>query len=78
MGRKPKPPEQRMAFFNARASGASLRQAPAVANVSSATACNWLEQSGGVRRRLEKPRPALRLSLEEREVIREGCRHGGR
>lgn len=72
MGRKPKPPEQRMAFFNARASGASLRQAAATAEVSSATACNWLKQSGGVRQRVKKPRPALRLSLEEREVISRG------
>ena len=49
MGRKPKPSEQRMAFFDARVSGASLRQAAAAADVSSATACNWLKRSGGVR-----------------------------
>jgi IS30 family transposase len=32
----------------------------------------WLAQSGGVRPRARRPRPALRLSLEERETISRG------
>ena len=72
MGRKPKPPEQRMAFFTARASGASLRKSAALAGISRSTACLWLKQSGGVRPRATKPRPALRLSLDERETISRG------
>ena len=46
MGRKPKPPEQRMAFFTARASGTSLRKSAAPAGISWSTACLWLKQSG--------------------------------
>ena len=67
MGRKPKPAEVRAVFFNARASGATLKQAAAAAGVSRTTSKNWLKQSGGVR-----PRPALRLSIEERETISRG------
>ena len=72
MGRKPKPPEQRMAFFTARASGTSLRKSAALAGISRSTACLWLKQSGGVRPRATKPRPALRLSLDDRETISRG------
>ena len=43
MGRKPKPPEQRMAFFTARASGASLRKSAALAGITKSTACLWLK-----------------------------------
>ena len=68
MGRKPNPSEQRMAFFTARASGASLRKSGALAGISKSTACLWLKQSGGVRPRATKLRPALRLSLDERET----------
>ena len=32
----------------------------------------WLAQSGGVRQRVTRPRPVLRLSLEERETISRG------
>ncbi|TFC93291.1 IS30 family transposase [Cryobacterium breve] len=61
-----------MAFFTARASGASLRKSAALAGISRSTACLWLKQSGGVRPRATKPRPALRLSLDERETISRG------
>src|SRR4051794_40150372 len=72
MGRKPKPAEVRAVFFTARASGATLRQAAAAARVSRTTAANWVRQSGGVRPRAVRPRPALRLSIEERETISRG------
>lgn len=72
MGRKPKPAEVRSRFFTARASGASLRQAAAAAGVSRTTGHYWLAQSGGVRPRVTKPRPRLRLSVEERESISRG------
>jgi IS30 family transposase len=69
MGRKPKPAEVRAVFFTARASGATLKQAAAAAGVSRTTSKNWVKQSGGVRPRSVRPRPALRLSVEERETI---------
>lgn len=69
MGRRPKPVEVGVAFFTARASGATLRQAAAAAGVSRTTGHHWLAQSGGVRPRRGRPRSALRLSLEEREAI---------
>lgn len=72
MGRKPKPAEVRMAFFSARASGATLREAVALAGVSKSTGHYWLEESGGTRPRRTRPRPALRLSVEERETISRG------
>lgn len=72
MGRKPKAAEVRAVFFTARGSGATLRQAAAAAQVSRTTAANWVRQSGGVRPRSTRPRPALRLSLEERETISRG------
>jgi IS30 family transposase len=62
----------RAVFFTARASGATLRQAAAAARVSRTTAANWVRQSGGVRPRAVRPRPALRLSIEERETISRG------
>jgi transposase len=72
VGRKPKPAEVRVRFFTARASGATLRQAAAAAGVSRTAGHYWLAQSGGVRPRATRPRPPLRLSLEEREVISRG------
>lgn len=72
MGRKPKPAEVRVRFFSARASGATLKQAAAAAGISRTAGHYWLAQSGGVRPRVTKPRPALRLSVEEREVISRG------
>ena len=72
MGRKPKPAEVRARFFTARASGATLKEAVAAAGVSKTTGHYWLVQSGGVRPRQQRPRPALRLSLDEREVISSG------
>lgn len=72
MGRKPKPAEVRMAFFTARASGATLREAVTAAGVSKTTGHYWLKQSGGTRPRRARPRPPLRLSVEERETISRG------
>jgi transposase, IS30 family len=72
VGRKPKSAEVRAKFFAARASGATLRQAAAAAGVSRTAGHYWLAQSGGVRPRARRPRPALRLSLEERETISRG------
>ncbi len=72
MGRKPKPVEVRVKFFAARASGATLRQAAAAAGVSRTAGHYWLAQSGGVRPRATRPRPLLRLSSDEREVISRG------
>jgi IS30 family transposase len=72
MGRKPKPAEVRARFFTARASGATLRQAAAAAGVSRTTSHYWVKQSGGVRPRTTRPRPALRLSVDERETISRG------
>jgi IS30 family transposase len=72
MGRKPKPAEVRAVFFTARASGATLREAAAAAGVCRTTGHYWLAQSGGARPRLVRPRPPLRLSLDEREAISRG------
>jgi transposase, IS30 family len=72
MGRKPKPAEVRARFFTARASGATLKEATSAAGVSKTTGHYWLVQSGGVRPRVRRPRPALRLSLDERETISRG------
>jgi IS30 family transposase len=72
MGRKPKPAEVRAKSFTARASGATLKQAAQAAGVSRSAGHYWLAQSGGVRPRVRQPRPALRLSLEEREMISRG------
>lgn len=72
MGRKPKPAEVRARFFTARATGATLREAAAAAGVSRTAGHYWLAQSGGVRPRVKRPRPPLRLSLEERESISRG------
>jgi IS30 family transposase len=66
----------RARFFTARASGATLRQAAAAAGVSRTTGHYSLAQSGGVRPRQRRPRPALRLSLEEREAIFRGLAAG--
>ena len=60
------------AAFTARANGATLRQAAAAAGVSRTAGHYWLAQSGGVRPRARRPRPALRLSLDERETISRG------
>jgi IS30 family transposase len=49
-----------------------LRQPAAAAGVSRTAGHYWLAQSGGVRPRAKRPRPALRLSLEERETISRG------
>ena len=72
MGRKPKSAEVRARFFAARASGATLKQAATAAGISRTAGHYWLAQSGGVRPRSRRPRPALRLSLEERESISRG------
>jgi IS30 family transposase len=72
MGRKPKSAEVRARFFTARASGATLREAAAAAGISRTAGHYWLAQSGGVRPRARRPRPALRLSIEEREAISRG------
>lgn len=66
MGRKPKPVEVRMRFFTARANGATLREAVAVAGVWKTTGHYWLTQSGGVRPRRARRRQPLRLSAGER------------
>jgi transposase, IS30 family len=72
VGRKPKSAEVRARFFTARASGATLKQAVTAAGVSKTTGHYWLTQSGGVRPRIRRSRPPLRLSLEERETISRG------
>jgi|SRR5215217_5195114 len=72
MGRKPKSAEVRAKFFTARSSGATLKQAVAAAGVSKTTGHYWLTQSGGVRPRVGRPRPPLRLSMEDRETISRG------
>jgi IS30 family transposase len=72
VGRKPKSAEVRARFFTARASGATLKQAAAAAGISRTAGHYWLAQSGGVRPRTKQPRPALRLSLDERETISRG------
>ena len=72
VGRKPRSAEVRATYFTARSSGATLKEAAAAAGVSRTTGHYWLTQSGGVRPRRRMPRPALRLSLQEREVISRG------
>jgi hypothetical protein len=72
MGQKPKPAGVLARFFRARASGATLRQAAAAAGVSRTAGRYWLAQSGGVRPCVRRPRPALRLSLDEGESVSRG------
>ena len=72
MGRLPKSAEVRGRFWQARATGATLKEAAAAAGVSKSAGHYWLHESGGVRPRPTKPRPALRLSLAEREEISRG------
>jgi IS30 family transposase len=72
VGRYPKSAEVRGRFWTARASGASLREAARAAGVSRTAGHYWLKDSGGVRPRPRSPRPALRLSLAEREEISRG------
>lgn len=49
-------------FFTARASGATLKEAAEAAGISKTAGHYWLAQSGGVRPRARRPRPALRLA----------------
>ncbi len=72
MGRHPKSAEVRGRFWTARASGATLREAAQAAGISRTAGHYWLKESGGVRPRAKAPRPALRLSLAEREEISRG------
>jgi hypothetical protein len=72
VGSKPKSAEVRARFFTPRTSGVTLKPAVAAAGVSKTTGHHWLTQSGGVRRRVWRPRSPLRLSLEERETISRG------
>jgi transposase, IS30 family len=76
MGRRPKSAEVRARFWSARASGATLRDAARAAGVSKTTGHYWLRDSGGRRPRAGRPRPALRLSLAEREEISRGLAAG--
>jgi IS30 family transposase len=76
MGRRPKSAEVRARFWSARASGATLREAAKAAGVSKTTGHYWLRDSGGRRPRARRPRPALRLSLAEREEISRGLAAG--
>jgi transposase, IS30 family len=76
MGRRPKSAEVRARFWSARASGATLREAARAAGVSRTTGHYWLRDSGGSRPRARRPRPALRLSLAEREEISRGLAAG--
>jgi transposase, IS30 family len=76
MGRRPKSAEVRARFWSARASGATLREAARAAGVSKTTGHYWLRDSGGNRPRARRPRPALRLSLAEREEISRGLAAG--
>jgi transposase, IS30 family len=76
MGRRPKSAEVRARFWSARASGATLREATRAAGVSKTTGHYWLRDSGGSRPRTRRPRPALRLSLAEREEISRGLAVG--
>jgi transposase, IS30 family len=76
MGRRPKSAEVRARFWSARASGATLREAARAAGVSRTTGHYWLRDSGGSRPRARRPRPALRLSLTEREEISRGLAAG--
>lgn len=72
MGRRPKSAEVRGRFWEARASGATMREA----GVSRSAGHLWLHESGGVRPRATRPRPPLRLSLDEREEISCGLAKG--
>jgi IS30 family transposase len=76
MGRRPKSAEVRARFWSARASGATLREATRAAGVSKTTGHYWLRDSGGSRPRARRPRPALRLSLAEREELSRGLAAG--
>ncbi len=76
MGRRPKSAEVRGRFWEARASGATLREAAAAAGVSRTAGHYWLHESGGVRPRPTRPRPPPRLSLAEREEISRGLAKG--
>ena len=76
MGRRPKSAEVRGRFWQARASGATLREAAAAAGVSRTAGHYWLHESGGVRPRARRPRSPLRLSLAEREEISRGLARG--
>jgi transposase, IS30 family len=76
MGRRPKSAEVRGRFWTARASGATLQEAADAAGVSRTAGHYWLAESGGVRPRPRRPRPALRLSLAEREEISRGLARG--
>jgi DNA-binding CsgD family transcriptional regulator len=72
VGRHPKSAEVRSRFWTARASGATLRETARAAGVSRTAGHYWLKDSGGVSPRPRVPRPALRLSLAEREEISRG------
>lgn len=72
MGWHPKSAEVRGRFWTARASAATLREAAQAAGVSKTAGHYWLKDSGGVRPRPRAPRPALRLTLAEREEISRG------
>lgn len=69
MGRKPKPAEVRVKFFLASPSRGDAEAGRSRRGGHLPLAGHyWLAQSGGVRPRVTRPRPALRLSLEERSV----------
>ncbi len=53
-----------------------MREAAAAAGVSRSAGHLWLHESGGVRPRATRPRPPLRLSLDEREEISRGLAKG--
>jgi len=61
VGRRPKLAEVRSRFWNARASGATLREAAAAAGMSRSAGHLWLHESGGLRPRPTRPRSPLRL-----------------
>lgn len=76
MGRNPKSAEVRGRFWEARASGATLKDAAAAAGVSRSAVRYWLQASGGIRPRPARPQSPLRLSLAEREEISRGLAAG--